>query len=52
MYNFLKDLITTVQIDRGEGKLQSANENTVIRLIQQAKNQTYFLSVLHLSHDG
>lgn len=46
-----KDLITTEQIGKGEGKLQSVNENTIIRLIQQAKTQAYFLSVLFLSHD-
>lgn len=47
-----EDLITTEQSGKGEGKLQSANENTIARSIQQAKNQAYFLSVLHVSHDG
>lgn len=46
---FFKDLITTEQLGKGEGKLQSVSENTIIRLIQQAKNQAYFLSILHVS---
>lgn len=52
MYNFFKDLITTEKIGKVEDKLQSVNENTIIRLIQQAKNQVYCLSILHVSHDG
>lgn len=52
MYNFFKDLITTEKIGKVEGKLQSVNENTIIRLIQQAKTQVYCLSILHVSHDG
>lgn len=52
MYNFFKDLITTEKIGKVEGKLQSVNENTIIRLIQQAKNQVYCLSILRVSHDG
>lgn len=49
--NFFKDLITTEQIGKAEGKLESVNENTIIRSIQQAKNQAYFLSVLSVLHD-
>lgn len=52
MYIFFKDLITTEKIGKVEGKLQSVNENTIIRLIQQAKNQVYCLSILRVSHDG